>query len=89
VLLTGDAGAQWRRRCVAADTLGVPVCAHSIGVYGDIIYVDGEWAATTGLTPEAALLIRPDDVVGWRVDTLPTDPDRQLCQALSAILART
>jgi putative polyketide hydroxylase len=89
-VLTGDAGAQWcASAAVAADTLGVPVSAHSIGVDGDIIDVDGQWAATTGLTPEAALLIRPDDVVGWRVDTLPTDPDRQLCQALSAILART
>ena len=90
VLLTGDAGAQWRASAaVAADTLGVPVSVHSIGVDGDIIDVDGQWAATTGLTPEAALLIRPDDIVGWRADTLPTDPDRQLCQALSAILART
>jgi hypothetical protein len=88
-VLTGDAGASW---CASADvasaTLGVPVTAHRIGFDGGLVDVDGEWAARTGLAPEAALLVRPDDVVGWRVDTLPADPDRQLCQALSVILGR-
>src|SRR5262249_31236908 len=88
-VLAGDAGGPW---CASADvasaTLGVPVAAHRIGVDGDLLDVGGEWAARTALTTEAALLVRPDDVVGWRVDTLPTDPDRQLCQALSAILGR-
>ena len=86
-VLTGDAGAPWCASAhVASATLGVPVTAHRIGVDGDLQDVDGEWAAHTGLTPEAALLVRPDDVVGWRGDTLPADPDRQLCQALSVIL---
>ena len=88
-VLTGDAGAPWCASAhVASATLGVPVTAHRIGVDGDLQDVDGEWAAHTGLTPEAALLIRPDDVVGWRGDTLPADPDRQLSQALSVILGR-
>src|ERR1700742_1125037 len=76
-VLTGDAGASW---CASADvasaTLGVPVTAHRIGFDGGLVDVDGEWAGGTGLAPEAALLVRPDDVVGWRVDTLPADPDR-------------
>jgi putative polyketide hydroxylase len=88
-LLTGDAGAPWcASAAFASAALGVPVGVHRIGATSDIVDVDGQWAARTGLPPEAALLIRPDDVVGWRVDALPTDPDTRLCQALSAILGR-
>jgi hypothetical protein len=85
-VLTGDAGAPWcASAAFASAALGVPVGVHRIGTTSD---VDGQWAARTGLTPDAALLIRPDDVVGWRIDTLSTDPDGQLCEALSAILGR-
>jgi putative polyketide hydroxylase len=51
--------------------------------------VDGDqWAAVTGLSPEGALLIRPDDFVGWRADQLPADPETGLREALSTILCR-
>ena len=91
-VLAGDAGAPWcASAAFASSTLGVPVTVHRIGTDGDVVDVvdvEGQWAASTGLAPEAALLVRPDDVVGWRVDTMPEDPDKQLCQALSAILGR-
>jgi 2-polyprenyl-6-methoxyphenol hydroxylase-like FAD-dependent oxidoreductase len=88
-VLTGDAGDPWCASAAFASTaLGVPVCAHRIGAKSDVVDVDGQWAERTRLTPEAALLVRPDDVVGWRADSLPANPDRKLCQALSAILAR-
>jgi putative polyketide hydroxylase len=88
-VLAGDAGAPWcASAAFASSTLGVPVTVHRIGTDNDVVDVDGQWAARTGLAPEAALLVRPDDVVGWRVDSLPEDPDKQLCQALSAILGR-
>jgi 2-polyprenyl-6-methoxyphenol hydroxylase-like FAD-dependent oxidoreductase len=89
-VLTGDAGAPWCCGAVsAAATLGVPVAAHRIGANGDVVDVDGQWAASTRLPPDGAMLIRPDDVVGWRADTLPTDPDGELRQVLSAILGRS
>jgi putative polyketide hydroxylase len=88
-VLAGDAGAPWcASAAFASSTLDVPVTVHRIGTDGDVVDVDGQWAARSGLAPEAALLVRPDDVVGWRVDSLPEDPDKQLCQALSAILGR-
>jgi 2-polyprenyl-6-methoxyphenol hydroxylase-like FAD-dependent oxidoreductase len=88
-LLAGDGGAPWCASVAyASSALGVPVTLHRIGANAHIVDVDGQWAARTGLTAESALLIRPDDVVGWRVDALPADPDRQLCHALSAILGR-
>ena len=88
-VLTGDAGDPWcASAAFASVALGVPVGAHRIGAASDIVDVDGQWAARVGLTPEGALLVRPDDVVGWRVDNIPADPDGQLRQALSAILGR-
>jgi hypothetical protein len=72
-VLTGD-----ERWCAAAASLSV--AAHRI--------CSDEWAATTGLSSEGALLVRPDDFVGWRADGLPADPETVLHQALSAILCR-
>ncbi|OBF71345.1 FAD-binding protein [Mycobacterium sp. 852002-51613_SCH5001154] len=72
-VLTGD-----ERWCAAAAS--VPVAAHRI--HSD------EWSAVTGLTPEGALLIRPDDFVGWRADALPDNPEGELRRALTTILGR-
>jgi 2-polyprenyl-6-methoxyphenol hydroxylase-like FAD-dependent oxidoreductase len=72
-VLSGD-----ERWCAAATSASL--AAHRF--YSD------EWAAVTGLPPEGALLIRPDDFVGWRADELPADPEGELRQALSAILGR-
>jgi putative polyketide hydroxylase len=72
-LLTGD-----ERWCAAAASASV--AAHRIR--------SDEWAAITQLGPEGALLVRPDDFVGWRADELPNDPEAELRQALSEILAR-
>lgn len=72
-VLTGD-----ERWCAAAASVSLP--AHR--VYND------QWAAITGLAPDGALLIRPDDFVGWRADELPTDPQTALRQALSLCLGR-
>ena len=72
-MLTGD-----ERWCAAAASASVD--AHRI--FSD------EWAAATGLAPSGALLVRPDDFVGWRADELPGDPEGELRQALSAILSR-
>lgn len=42
----------------------------------------------TGLSPDGALLIRPDDVIGWRANKLPANLGNELGRALSAILSR-
>ncbi|HMF14724.1 MAG TPA: FAD-dependent monooxygenase, partial [Gemmataceae bacterium] len=78
-VLTGDE--RWRAAAASASAaIGIPVAVHCVGSDG--------WAAATGLAPEGALLVRPDDFVGWRADELPMDPESELCQALSAILCR-
>ena len=88
-LLTAEDGAPWAEAAAGASAaLGVPVAVHQVGRGGDALDSDGAWAQATGLAPGGALLVRPDDFVGWREDELPADPERQLRQALSAILAR-
>jgi hypothetical protein len=78
-VLSGDE--RWRGAATSASgALGIPITMHRVG--------DDAWAAATGLAPAGALLVRPDDFVGWRADELPVDPEAELCQALSAILCR-
>jgi hypothetical protein len=72
-VLTGD-----ERWCAAAASASV--AAHRID--------SDEWASVTGLVPKGALLVRPDDFVGWRADELPADPEGELRQAVSSILCR-
>jgi 2-polyprenyl-6-methoxyphenol hydroxylase-like FAD-dependent oxidoreductase len=89
-LLAGDDGARWTEAAAAASVaLGVPIAVHRIGSAGDAFDPDGSWAQVTGLAPGGALLVRPDDFVGWRADRLPAEPERELRRALSVILARS
>lgn len=78
-VLTGRDGGPWRVAVShASEALGVPLDSHRI--------TDEQWAGATGLAPDGALLIRPDDFVGWRAETLPADPGVELQRALTAIL---
>ncbi|WP_375487545.1 FAD-dependent monooxygenase [uncultured Mycobacterium sp.] len=88
-LLTGADGAPWVDAAAAASAaLGVPIAVHRMGSHGDPVEVDGAWSASTGLAPDAALLVRPDDFVGWRADGLPADPENELRKVLCQILGR-
>jgi hypothetical protein len=87
-VLTGDGVAGWLAAAASASAdLGVPINAYRIGTR-DTVDPEGHWAAVTGLAPSGALLVRPDDFVGWRAAELAADPDNQLRRALSAILSR-
>lgn len=88
-VLTGQDGDGWTDAVATASAaLGVPISACRIGTGGDADDPDGTWAAVTGLAPDGALLVRPDDFVGWRADKLPADAESALCQVLSTILCR-
>jgi putative polyketide hydroxylase len=88
-LFTGPAGAPWVH---AADSVsasfGVSIDVDSIGPDADIRDLDGRWAQLTRLAPDAALLVRPDDFVAWRAESLPASPERKLDQVLRQILGR-
>ncbi|MGH7153285.1 MAG: FAD-dependent monooxygenase, partial [Acetobacteraceae bacterium] len=84
-LLTGDEGAAWSDPAAdASKGMDEPISVQRIGTAVDI---DGAWAAVTGLAPDGALLVRPDDIVAWRADVLPQSPGSDLNNVLSAILA--
>jgi putative polyketide hydroxylase len=89
-LLTGDNGARWSDAAAATSAaLGVPIGIRRIGPEGDVVDADGEWGQATGLAPDGALLVRPDDFVGWRTEELPADPEAELRHAVSNILCRS
>jgi putative polyketide hydroxylase len=85
-LITGDNGAGWSdAAATASKASGIPISVQCIGTALD---VDGSWATTAGLTPDGALLVRPDDFVAWRADELPNSPGDDLARALRQILGR-
>lgn len=79
LFIAGDPAAWAAAASSAAATFGVGVTVEPMGDDG---------AARTGLATGGALLVRPDDFVGWRTENLPPDPENALRQALSAILDR-
>lgn len=88
-VLTGDGGAGWLGAAASASAaLDIPVDAYRVGPRGDAIDADGRWAAVTGLGSDGALLVRPDDFVGWRAEDLPAEPEKALRETVSAILSR-
>jgi putative polyketide hydroxylase len=88
-LFTGPAGAPWGSAAGSVSTsLGVPIDVYRIGPEEAIQDLDGRWAQLTGLSPQAALLVRPDDFVGWRADTLPRSPADELRRVIREIFAR-
>ncbi len=77
-LLTGDDGAPWTEAAASASAvLGIPITVHRIGPAGDARDPDGAWLRAAGLASGGALLVRPDDFVGWRTAALPQSPEHR------------
>ncbi|MGA8544514.1 MAG: FAD-dependent monooxygenase [Mycobacterium sp.] len=88
-LFTGSSGAPWVSAADAVSaTLKVPISAHSIGPDAEVRDFEGRWAELTDLSPDEALLVRPDGFVAWRTGGLPTSPEDRLGQVLCQILGR-
>jgi hypothetical protein len=93
VLLAGPAGAPW---CAAAPgvaaALGIDLATYRLGADGDLRDLEDGWQAKLGVSPEGAVLVRPDGFVAWRtsrLDTLTAPPQTTLEQVLSQILCRS
>ena len=84
-VLAGPRGEAWVQAAKeVAGRIGVELDAHVIT--GD---PDGRWPGIAGLAEDGALLVRPDQFVGWRGATLSADPADELAYALSRLLARS
>jgi putative polyketide hydroxylase len=89
-LFTGSSGTAWATAAEAvSDTLHVPIRVHCISSDSEIRDIDGRWAHSTGLSPDEALLVRPDGFVAWRTGALPPSPENCLSQVLRQILSLT
>ncbi len=89
VLLVGSGGAQWRDAvAAAAKATGAPVGIVVVGRGGDVLDAEARWVGLSGVADDGAVLVRPDNMVGWRSRTLPGDASRALTAALRQILGR-
>ncbi|MEM7139974.1 MAG: FAD-dependent monooxygenase [Actinomycetota bacterium] len=81
-LLTATPSARWDA-CVDAG-VGVPLRVLAIG--RDVIDADGAWTTTVGLDADGAVLVRPDQHVGWRSRSMPDEPAAAVADALRTIV---
>lgn len=87
-----DGGSRWAKAAeVVGDRLGVPVDVLRItddpadGTWTD---AGGEWAEQREIQADGAVLVRPDQHVGWRSATACPDAEKVLEEALLSVLAR-
>jgi 2,4-dichlorophenol 6-monooxygenase len=87
-LITGIAGSSWEAAAasVAAD-LGVPLSTVIIGPGRPVTDIYYDWARIREVDEDGAILVRPDKFIGWRVMTLPSDPEAALRSAMTRICA--
>jgi 2,4-dichlorophenol 6-monooxygenase len=88
VLIAGAAGADW---CSAAqdvaEKFGVALTVARIGGDGEYADPEGTWAELRGISDTGAILVRPDNHVGWRSQALAENPVDALATAFTKILA--
>jgi 2,4-dichlorophenol 6-monooxygenase len=91
VLIAGEEGQAW---VDAAEKLsaeyGIPLRAARVGVLdSDYVDVRCSWLKHRGISPEGAVLVRPDRYIGFRSVGAVEDPSATLAAAFSHILAPT
>lgn len=86
VLIAGSDGDVWIRAAHAAAAAGLPVAARKVG--GDLVDPNGSFAQRARLSPDRALLVRPDGVIAWRFDAGHANPSAALDAALARALCR-
>ncbi len=84
-LLTGIGGEAWK---AAAAALDAPVVALTIGPGADYEDIYGDWARLREVSDAGCVLLRPDNYVCFRSESLPTDPAATLREALGRVLGR-
>jgi 2,4-dichlorophenol 6-monooxygenase len=87
-LFTGIGGEAWEQAAarVGAD-LGVTIKVHVIGPRMPVQDHLGDWSRIRETRDSGAILVRPDQHVAWRHDSLPADPAAELRRVLTSILA--
>src|SRR3546814_19328976 len=86
LLLTDARGGAW---CSAAAELAAEsgISARAIQIT-EVADVDGSWARQSGISSGGAILVRPAAPVGYRCQTLVSDPKSALRDAFTAKIGR-
>lgn len=84
-----DADAWCAAAAEAAERTGVELAVHRIGgADGDVADPEGAFAEAYGIAPDGAVLVRPDNVVGWRAPGGAGAEAGALVDALHTLLGR-
>jgi 2,4-dichlorophenol 6-monooxygenase len=86
-LITGPSGQAWVEAAkAAADKTGITLKTVVIGG-ADYQDTDGTWQRVRQIEDKGAILVRPDNHVGWRSVGSDSDPAGELTQAIGTILS--
>ena len=90
LLITGEEGTSWvDAGRIVADELGVPLDVVAIGhTKGDFLDPRSSWVKQREISPDGAVLVRPDRFVAWRSPGGSDHPQDELHRALKLILRR-
>ncbi|MEX0340293.1 MAG: 2,4-dichlorophenol 6-monooxygenase, partial [Arenibacterium sp.] len=67
---------------------GLDITVHVIGPRQTYVDHSGDWARAREISDTGCLLVRPDQHVAWRADSLSEDPQSELRRVLTKILAK-
>ena len=89
LLITGEEGGAWVKAArTVGQELGLRLQTALIGFGGYEEAIGGSWWDIAQVAQDGAVLVRPDQHIGWRIGTMAADPDEELRSALSVILSR-
>jgi 2-polyprenyl-6-methoxyphenol hydroxylase-like FAD-dependent oxidoreductase len=87
-LLAGAGGRSWTAAADAVAAAGMPLGAHRIAADGDLTDPTGGFEKVMGISAQGALLLRPDGVIGWRIEGTHPDPQTKLDAVVKQLLFR-
>ncbi|MGW9262798.1 FAD-dependent monooxygenase [Gordonia terrae] len=89
-VITSADGPGWSSAAAEiSDEIGVPITVTVIGDGGHRL-VSGDWAAVRGAIEDSgAVLVRPDNFIGWRVAEAPDDLTGALRDAVHGVLGKS
>jgi len=89
-LFTGIGGEAWVDAAASVgDALGIDIQTRVIGPRNAHVDHTGDWARASEVSDSGCILVRPDQHVAWRVESMARDPAAALLRVMRQILART
>ena len=88
-LLAGSEGQAWVEAAKACSAWAGPsLKAHRIAPEGELTDPGRQFEKKVGISPEGALLLRPDGVIGWRAKGAHADPRAELATVMRRLAFR-